>query len=493
MNRREFLKKTSMAAAVAAAGSFAIPGRSKAGETSPSSIPRPAKANVLFIAIDDLNTNISAFDDPKVKTPNLEALARRGTAFTRAYCQCPLCSPSRTAVITGLRPETNGILSNDILWRDKNPDVISLPQHFSAHGYETIHVGKVLHGDANERGAGWNRMVNEMAGIKLSGKRGRELKGLLTDKIKAGKRPEPMDKFYQWGPSGLEGTDEVDGRFAAQAIKALAEERENPFFLAVGFGKPHLPWTAPDRFFDMYPLESIDLPDYPPDYWRSLPEPIRTPPTTNLMDWPVTPELVRSLRRAYQACCSYVDYNIGLVLEALKGNGLEDNTVVVLWSDNGFMVGSLGRWGKNSLWEESCRVPLIVAVPWIAENAGKPCSRFVEFVDIYPTLADVCGLPKPETEGLSMTPLLRDPEHPWKRAAFTTCQDQEEKYIGRGLRTEKWRYSEYDGPEHAELYDRIADPGEMNNLAEKEEYAAVVAELSNLLNQGWQAALPGRS
>ena len=332
-----------------------------------------------------------------------------------------------------------------------------------------------------------------MAGIKLSGKRGRELKGLLTDKIKAGKRPEPMDKFYQWGPSGLEGTDEVDGRFAAQAIKALAEERENPFFLAVGFGKPHLPWTAPDRFFDMYPLESIDLPDYPPDYWRSLPEPIRTPPTTNLMDRPVTPELVRSLRRAYQACCSYVDYNIGLVLEALKGNGLEDNTVVVLWSDNGFMVGSLGRWGKNSLWEESCRVPLIVAVPWIAENAGKPCSRFVEFVDIYPTLADVCGLPKPETEGLSMTPLLRDPEHPWKRAAFTTCQDQEEKYIGRGLRTEKWRYSEYDGPEHAELYDRIADPGEMNNLAEKEEYAAVVAELSNLLNQGWQAALPGRS
>jgi iduronate 2-sulfatase len=458
---------------------------------SPSGMARPEEPNVLFIGIDDLNNNISAFDNPKIKTPNMEALARRGMAFTQAYCQFPLCSPSRTSVITGLRPETTGVLSNTVPWRQKNPDAVSLPQHFSAHGYETILVGKMLHGKDSEKAAGWDRMVDQWDGLQRSGNKGRELQGILADKIKAGKKPGPMDKYYQWGPSGLEGTDEMDGRFAAQAIKVLAEERDKPFFLAVGFGKPHLPWTAPDRFFDMYSEESVELPEYPPDGWKNLPEPIRKPPMDSLMNRPVTPEQVRSLRRAYHACCSFVDYNIGLVLDALRENGLEDNTVVVLWSDHGSMSGAHGYWGKNSLWEESCRVPLIVAAPWVSENAGKPCSRLVELVDMYPTLADLCGLPEPKTEGLSITPLLNDPERPWKKAAFTTCQDKNKKYIGRGLRTEKWRYSEYNGPEHAELFDRLADPGEMNNLAGEDEHAVIVSEMSELLKQGWRGALPG--
>ncbi len=488
LNRRQFLARVGGAMA---AGGLLAPAGCLRGLKSPSVIRRPEKPNVLFIGIDDLNTAISAFDNPKVKTPNIEALARRGMAFTRAYCQFPLCSPSRTSAITGLRPETTGVLSNNILWRTKSPDAVSLPQHFSDNGYESILIGKMLHGPDNEKGAGWDRMVRQMEGIKLSGKKGRELQGILTDKIKAGKKPAPMDKYYQWGPSGLEGTDEMDGRFAVQAIKVLAEQRDKPFFLAVGFGKPHLPWTAPDRFFEMYPPESVDPPDVPPDEWKNLPEPIRKPPMSNLMNRPVTTELVRSLRRAYQSCCSYVDYNVGLVLDSLRENGLEQDTVVVLWSDHGSMVGSHGSWGKNSLWEESCRVPLIVAAPWIAENAGKPCSRFVELVDMYPTLSDLCGLPEPEkVEGLSMAPLLRDPGRPWKKAAFSTVQAKDKSYIGRGLRTEKWRYSEYNGPEHAELYDREADPGEANNLAGKKEYADVVAELSSLLSQGWRAALP---
>jgi uncharacterized sulfatase len=201
--------------------------------------------------------------------------------------------------------------------------------------------------------------------------------------------------------------------------------------------------------------------------------------------------LVRELKAAYQACCSYVDYSIGQVLGALKENGLEENTVVVLWSDHGSMVGAHGSWGKNCLWEEACRVPLVVAAPWIGENAGKRCSRFVELVDMYPTLADLCGLPAPEkAEGLSMAPLLRDPGRTWKKAAFTTVRDEDRNYTGRGLRTEKWRYAEYNGPAEAELYDRIADPGESANLAGEKEYASVVAELSRLLEQGWRAALP---
>jgi iduronate 2-sulfatase len=490
MNRREFLKKTSMVAATVAAGGLARTTRSVAGETSLSNLSRPDHPNVLFIGIDDLCTNISAFDNPKIKTPNMEALARRGMAFTQGYCQFPLCSPSRTSVITGLRPETTGILCNTMPWRERNPDAVSLPQHFSAHGYETILVGKILHGFDNEKGAGWNRMIDQWAGIERSGKKGRELQGVLTDKIKSGQKPVPMDEYYQWGPSGLDGTDEMDGRFAAQAIRVLGEQRDKPFFLAVGFGKPHLPWAAPDRFFDMYPEESVDLPEYSPDGWKDLPEPIRKPPMENLMNKPVTPELVRNLRRSYHACCSFVDHNVGLVLEALKAYGLEENTVVVIWSDNGSIVGEHGYWGKNSMWEEACRVPLIVAAPWMTENAGKKCSRLVELVDIYSTLADLCGLPEAETEGLSMTPLLCDPQRPWKKAVFTTCQDKNKKYIGHGVRTENWRYSEYNGPEHAELYDRIADPGEMNNLAHKKEYAEIADQMRALLKGGWQRALP---
>ncbi|MFC1736129.1 sulfatase-like hydrolase/transferase, partial [Candidatus Hydrogenedentota bacterium] len=230
ITRRNFLRTVGVGAAAAT-----VPGCFSAPKETPVQQP-----NVLFIAIDDISTNISAFENPGVKTPNLEALAKRGMAFDRAYCQFPLCSPSRTSVITGIRPATSGVLSNTVHWRELNPDVVTLPQLFSANGYESIHIGKILHGKENETDARWDRMIHHMEEITLSGKKGRELEGLYNDAIKAGRKPAPMDYYFQWGPSGLDGTDMLDGRFAEQAMRVLSEKREKPFFLALGFGNPHL-------------------------------------------------------------------------------------------------------------------------------------------------------------------------------------------------------------------------------------------------------------
>ncbi len=468
ISRRQFLYKTAWVGMAASLGrAVSVPGKGK----------RP---NVLFIAIDDMSTQVSAFSDQSVKTPHMEALARRGVAFDRAYCQFPLCNPSRASVMTGLRPETTGVLGNDVHWRGRRPQAVDLAQCFAKHGYEAATVGKILHGHkGGDQGAGWTRVINTPGPSDGQWGRGRELDGALRDAKRAGRKAPPMAKYFQWGPSGLEGEDMMDGRFAAAACRFLRESHTQPFFLALGFHNPHLPFAAPDRFFDMVPAASVPLPDAPTGNPRDVPAFVRGVMPKNLAGRPITPELARTLIRAYRACCSHVDACIGQVLDALKKNGLDKNTIVVLWSDHGFLLGEHGAWGKNCLFEEACRVPLIVTVPDGNYAQAQRCDALVELVDLYPTLAELCGLPVPETlEGTSLVPLLRDPQQPGKRAVFTAAKQG--NLMGRSVRTKDWRYTEYtDGS--AELYDCRGQQVSSANLARDSDYKDVVREHKALL------------
>jgi len=482
ISRRRFIQ---IAAQVTTAAGMARTSVASFADSTASASVRDTRPNVLFIAIDDMSTNVSAFADPAVKTPHMEALARRGVAFDYAYCQFPLCNPSRTSVMTGLRPETSGVLTNDVYWRDRIPHALDLAQHFADHGYDTVAVGKITHmRQRRNRGAGWTRVIR--AGGLSDGQRGRgrELDGMLQDAIRAGRKPPPNAWYYQWGPSGLDGVNMVDGWFAAQASRFLGESHPKPFFLAVGFHNPHLPFTAPDRFFDMYPPASVPIPQVPQGNAEGLPSFVRNAIPKDLAGRKLTPELVRTLNRAYRACCSHVDACIGQVLEALKKNKLEKNTMVVLWSDHGFLLGEHGMWGKNCLFEEACRVPLILAVPEGDFARGQRCGALVELVDLFPTLSELCVLPIPETlEGTSLVPLLRDPKRSGRRAAFSVAKRG--NTMGRSIRTKEWRYTEYtDGS--AELYDCRTPTATSTNQVHKSERRDIVAQLQTLLHAGFK-------
>jgi len=478
MCRRCFLQTAAWTAGTAATGIIPSVGR-------PASVPpRARRSNVLFIAMDDMSTRVSAFADPSVKTPHMEALAKRGVAVDRAYCQFPLCNPSRASVMTGLRPETLGVLSNEVHWRGRVPQAVGLAQHFADHGYETAAVGKILHAakQPGDRGAGWTRVIPTPGPSDGQWGRGRELDGMLRDAARAGRKAPPMAQYYQWGPSGLDGEDMIDGRFAAAARRFLGESHAKPFFLAVGFHNPHLPFTAPDRFFDMYPAASVPVPDVPRDRMQERPPFLRGVMPENLAGREITPELTRTLNRAYRACCSHVDACIGQVLDALKKNDLEKNTIVVLWSDHSFLLGEHGAWGKNCLFEEACRVPLIITVPEENYAHGRRCDALAELVDLYPTLTELCGLPTSDTlEGTSLVPLLRDPTCPGKHAAFSTAKRDD--LMGRSIRTRNWRYTEYtDGS--VELYDCRRPTSQSVNLVRKGEHRNTINQVKALLHAG---------
>jgi iduronate 2-sulfatase len=483
VTRRGFL--AGISGALAAGGlSMGLPfGCSRFGGAS----PRGQKPNVLLIAVDDLFTSNSAYGDHRVKMPNLEALAKRGVLFQQAYCQYPMCNPSRTSIITGLRPTTTGILDNFEPFRTRHSDLVTLPQHFSANGYETVCIGKIMHTPEIQKTAGWDRTIGmEHIWGHTSGKR-RQLKGPYFNLLAEGKKPDPKLQPFIWGPSGLADLDEPDGRNAADAIGVLKEARNKPLFLALGFFKPHLVWSAPDRFFDMYPPETIKPPQNPPDDLDDLP-PLAKEGFMSDESF-MTTGMIQEAIAAYYACCSWMDFCLGQVLDTLKETGQDKNTVIVLWSDHGFLLREHFFWGKSRFFEEATRSVLLVSDPRRQENAGAMCERFVELIDIYPTLIDLCGLPgRNDLEGTSVEPLLDNPVRPWKKGAFTNVFRG--NILGESVRTENWRYSEYGGSDQAELYDLAADAKEFTNLAGKPEYAAKAAEMSALLRGGWKGALP---
>jgi len=442
---------------------------------------KPDRPNVLFIAIDDLNDWVGPLGGhPQVKTPAMDRLARRGTTFTNAHCQSPLCNPSRTSVLTGLRPSTSGVYGLDP-WIRTSPtwkEVVTLPQYFAANGYRTLTTGKIFH-DA------YPPALNRTDGSEFNvwGYHGtfgpRPAKKLAREAD-----PHPA---MDWGVFPERDEDQDDWKVADWAIGQLKQPQKQPFFLSVGIRHPHVPCYATKKWFDLYPDATLQLPpvkeddraDTPPFSWFlhwKLPEP-RLSRLKQLDEW-------RPLVRSYLASISFADDQVGRVLDALEATGHADDTIVVLWSDHGWHLGEKGITGKNTLWERSTRVPLIMAGPGISRGAR--CGRPAELLDMYPTLAEACNLPpRSGLDGQSLVPQLRNASAGRARPAITTH--------GPGnhtARTEDWRYIRYaDGSE--ELYDERKDRNEWTNLAADPRYTAIKADLARWLPKADARPLPG--
>jgi iduronate 2-sulfatase len=450
---------------------------------------RAGPRHVLFIVADDLNTALGCYGHPMVKTPNLDRLARRGVLFERAYVQYSLCQPSRASFLSGLRPETTRVWTLETPTRRFIGDAVMLPELFRKNGFFTAHAGKVFHtGDICEDPRSWDEEVRE------SGKT-----PPLEEILQAGKAHGPKGHSFEWDMLKTEDADLPDGKVARKTVawmEKLAQEKK-PFFLAAGFRRPHAPYAAPKKYFDLYPRDKIPLPrTSPEDFRRVLPAAVNHDPP----DQPLSDTEVREYLRAYYASTTFVDAQLGVLLDAMDRLRLWDNTVVVFFGDNGYHLGEHGGlWHKNSLFEESARIPLIVAAPGREAN-GKRSPRLVELVDLYPTLAELCGANAPANlEGTSFVPLLDDPKRRWKRGAFTmqgrgkerTEAAKDIQFLGKSVRTERWRYTEWDeGKQGVELYDERNDPREAKNLADDPNHAKTRAELQQLLRNGWRAALP---
>ncbi len=439
------------------------------------------KWNVLFIAVDDLNNDLGCYGDPIARTPNIDRLAARGVRFDRAYCQYPLCNPTRTSLLSGRRPDTTRILDNNSPPRTYLKDVVFLPEHFRAQGYFTARVGKIAHGKF-EDAVKWDVSENARPGPAASAVRRR-------DRRLGGQQGRAADGTLnlEWQPTDNKDDDEPDGNTARRIAQLLEQNKDRTFFIAAGFHKPHLPWVAPKKYFDMFPPEKMPLPQVPPDDTKDIPS--IALPNSFRRDVGMTDDQKRKAKAAYYACVSFMDAQVGVVLDALDRLKLVEKTIVVFWGDHGFHLGEhYGLWRKMSLFEESARVPLIVAVPWKQGGAASP--RLVEFVDIYPTLTELCGLPVPDgLEGASFVSLLSEPNRPWKKAAFTVVA-RGRGILGRTVRTERYRYTEWGGEKYSELYDHRTDPHEYTNLAGDPIFTKTLAELRSLLKAGWRAALP---
>ncbi|MCI0455961.1 MAG: sulfatase [Gemmataceae bacterium] len=447
---------------------------------NPQGAGKPAKRpNVLFIAVDDLNTSVGCYGHPLVKTPNIDRLAKAGVRFDRAYCQFPLCNPSRSSLLTGRYPTTTRVVDN-LLWvRDRMPDVVTLPEFFRLHGYVTLRVGKIFHGGLDDQKA-W-------------------VEGGEPVKPRKPRTAEQAEQYRKqsdrWVAVEGKGEELPDYRTASKAIELLEKHRDGPFFLAVGFVKPHTPLIAPKRFFDHYDPAKLTLPaDFAavPTVGKGVPAEALTPNGDLFIKRQATKEEARRMTAAYYACVSFVDEQVGRVLEALDRLGLRENTILVFFSDHGFHLGEKGKWSKHgSLYEAGTRVPMIVAAPKAPAN-GKTSGRTVGLVDLYPTLADLARLPAPKgVEGQSLAPLLKDAQAAWDHPAFTVATRG--KRLGRSVRTERWRYTEWDTEgKKAELYDHKADPHELRNLAGEAAHADTVAALRRVLRERLPAMRQGK-
>ncbi len=449
----------------------------------------PGRTNVLFIAVDDLNNHLGCYGNPVVRSPNIDRLARRAVRFDRAYCQFPLCSPSRVSLMTGLRPDTTGVfdLQKNFRKDTRIPDAITLPQLFRQNGYFVARVGKIFHygvpGDIGRPGLddpkSWDLAIYPRGRDKDEEDRVTNL-NRPQNPPKGNNRPG-LGAALAWFES--EGADEefTDAKIAAEAVRLLEENKDTPFFFGVGFYRPHVPWIVPKKYFQMYPLEKIALPQNPPDDRADVPPPALWVKPAN---YGRTDEECRQAIRAYYASITYMDAQLGQVLDALDRLKLWDTTLVVLWGDHGWHLGEHGLWQKQSLFEESARVPLLIATPGL-KSKGQGSPRIVETLDLYPTIADFCGLTPPaHLAGTSLRPLLNHPKAAWNRPAYTQVRrgGTNDFFMGCSVRTDRWRYTEWDGGKKgAELYDHAGDPREFANLAHDPAHARTVEEMKKLL------------
>ena len=443
---------------------------------------QPRKPNVLFISSDDLNNDLGCYGHPLVKSPNIDRLAKRGVRFDRAYTQFPLCSPSRSSMMTGLRPDTTKIYDLQKHFRETLPDVVTMSQLFQKNGYFAARVGKIYHyGNPGQIGTdglddapSWNVRINPRGVDKDEEK-------VLTNLTP--KRGLGASLSFYSSPAPDE--EHTDGKVALETIKLLEQNKDKPFFIAAGFYRPHCPYIAPKKYFEMYPLEKIKAAtEIPGERANLLPAALQTP------DWNFNVDELgqRQSIQAYYASITFLDTNVGKLLDALDRLGLSDNTIVVFWSDHGYLLGQHGQWHKQSLFEGSARTPLIIAGPNVTAK-GKASGRTVEAVDFYPTLADLSGLKDEPTNlaGKSLRPLLKNPNAKWDKPAITQQRRgnaQNGFFMGYSVRNERYRYTEWDeGRKGVELYDYDRDPNELKNVANDPKYVKVVEQMKRLLNQ----------
>lgn len=433
------------------------------------------RPNVLFVISDDLNCDLGCYGHSAVRSPHIDALAQSGVRFDRAYVQYPVCNPSRTSFLTGLRPETTGITDNGTHFRKRRPGTVTLPQLFRMNGYFTAGLGKVFHRGLSpdetrpemDDGPSFDHVFYGKATPIGNTGAGRNLTG---DKL----------PWCQWRAAEGTDADQADGQIADEAVRLLGQPRERPFFLAVGFYRPHDPFQVPKRYFDPYPLDSLAVPQSPAGYRVPFPHCLGGGAFPQAFD-KFTDADKREFLRSYYAGVSFIDAQFGRVMGALERNKLTENTVVVFIGDHGYELGARNWWNKNTLFERSCRTPLIVRVPGAMGN-GRATAALTEFIDIYPTLAELCGLKgvPADLEGRSLRQVLDDPALPGKPAARTMVVRG--GFKGESVRTADWRYTEWDGGKKgAELYDRRDDPGEWVNRADDPKCAGVIAELRKLL------------
>lgn len=450
-----------------------------------SAADAPKKPNVLFIAVDDMNNDLGCYG-AKIQSPNIDKLAKAGVKFDRAYCQFPLCSPSRSSLMTGLRPDTTRVFDLAYHFRTGLPETLTLSQLFMKNEYYVARVGKIYH-YGNPGDIGTNSLDDKASWQERVNPAGRDRTALEKDIINYSKTGLGASMSFLADKTGAP-EEHTDGKVATETIRLLEEHKDKPFFIACGFYKPHCPYIAPQKFFEPYPLDTMKLPDIT-DAKSKYP----APALASTGPWPyqgVTVDQARECKQAYYAAISFVDSQIGRVLDSLDRLGLRENTIVVFWSDHGYHLGEHGLWHKQSCFEESARVPMIISTPGM-KTAGTVCARTVELLDLYPTLADLAGLSAPKNlEGVSLKPLLDNPATEWKRPAYT--QVQRGGGPGHSVRTEKWRYTEWAfGEKGAELYNHETDPQELTNLATDPAHAPIVSEMKALLKQIHPAPVVG--
>ena len=468
------------------------------GAASAAEAERP-KLNVLFIAVDDLRPELACYGHPQIRSPQIDKLAARGMLFERAYCQQAVCAPSRASLLTGCRPDTTRIYDLQTPLRKAMPNVLSLPQHLRKNGYETVSLGKIYHHWNDDNGIGWSVPAWHPSGEwKGRGYRSPESLRAMEERDKATPAMKGIGPAFE--AADVPDNGYPDGATADKAIEELRRLKGAPFFLAIGFLKPHLPFNAPKKYWDLYRREDIKLPtnrDWPKDMppiagsnWGELRQYTGIPARGNLPD-----DQARELIHGYYACVSYTDAQVGRVLDELDRLGLRERTLVVLWGDHGWKLGEYSAWCKHTNFELDTHAPLLLSVPG-QKNAGKKTRAFVEFVDIYPTLCEAAGLSLPaHLEGTSMLPLLDDPERPWRAAAFS--QYPRGRIMGYTMRTDRYRYTEWIDRrtkeiQARELYDHETDPGENVNLAGHPDHKETVEKLAGMLKAGWRAAQPPR-
>ncbi len=445
-----------------------------------TSLSVQAKPNVLFVVCDDLNTHVSTSGYEPILTPNLAGFAKESMTFNRAFCQYPVCGPSRASFLSGLYPQASRVLNNTLDIRTTRPGTISMPQFFKENGYWTAGVGKVFHNAKSNHGEiAWNESLrfenDELAVVREARlefesehgsidkqpnkRKWKELKRRVSAKLDAQTPPGR-------GRSGLTDAQHKDGKNARQVVRWLEGKPygDKPFFIALGLQKPHVPFLAPDKYFDLYPLNEITYRSDRSDLWDFIPKSAISK-RYEAFGFELGKEnhpLRREYMQAYHACVSFIDAQLGLVLDALKENGLWEETVVVFTSDHGYHLGDHFIWGKVTLFDVGARVPFIVRAPGLSKS-GATSEAMVELIDVYPTLADLAGLKAPDhLQGASLRPLLSHPDRLGKKKYAYSVVSRGPK-LGYALRNQNWRYGKW--PDGEELYDLRKDPQEKSNLA----------------------------